>query len=142
MISPDLDAAVTAARALAHPARLRILAMLRSGELCVCQLTAVLGLAPSTVSAHLRELKLAGLAAERKDGRYVHVRLAAAGTATAWIECALTHIAGSAQAVADAAAVAALRRLPVDELCRLGADEVRAVLVGRRDSEPEKDHDS
>jgi DNA-binding transcriptional ArsR family regulator len=138
----SLDDAVAAARALANPARLRMLAMLRSGELCVCQLTAVLGLAPSTVSAHLRELKLAGLVAERKDGRYVHVRLAPAGAATAWIECALAHTVRSAQAVADETAVAALRRLPVDELCRLGADEVRAVLAGCRDPEPEKDHTS
>ena len=48
-------------KALAHPGRLRILAMLRGGPLCVCQMTAVLKLAPSTVSAHLSELRSAGL---------------------------------------------------------------------------------
>ena len=43
-------------KAAGHPARLRILNMLRPGALCVCQITAVLQLAASTVSAHLAEL--------------------------------------------------------------------------------------
>ena len=49
--------------------------MLRGGELCVCQMTAVLGLAASTVSAHLTDLKRAGLVLDRKDGRWVLHRL-------------------------------------------------------------------
>jgi len=55
---------------------MRILAMLRGGELCVCQLIAVVRLAPSTISAHLVELKRAGLVEDRKEGKWVHVRLA------------------------------------------------------------------
>ena len=43
----------------------------RTGELCVCQITEVLGLATSTVSAHLKELRRAGLTVERKEGRCV-----------------------------------------------------------------------
>ena len=58
-------------KALANPARLRILAALEQGECCVCQLTAVLELAPSTVSAHLSELKRAGFLLDRKDGKVV-----------------------------------------------------------------------
>ena len=61
MTISKLETAVTAARALGHPARLRTVAMLRSGELCVCQITEILKLAPSTVSAHLKELKQARL---------------------------------------------------------------------------------
>ncbi len=72
MKSSNLDTTVAAARALGHRARLRTVAMLRSGELCVCQITEVLKLAPSTVSAHLKELKQAGLVSERKDGRWVY----------------------------------------------------------------------
>ena len=68
MRSSNLDSAVAAARALGHPARLRTVAALHSGELCACQITEVLKLAPSTVSAHLRELKLAGLVVERANG--------------------------------------------------------------------------
>ncbi len=125
MKTSDLDAAVNATRALAHPARIRILAMLRSGELCVCQVTAVLGLAPSTVSAHLRELKRAGLVVERKQGRWVHVGLATEGAAPAWIACALAHTEGAGQIADDDRLVAELRRLPVDDLCRLGLAETR-----------------
>jgi DNA-binding transcriptional ArsR family regulator len=63
-------------KALGHPVRLRILSLLRAGELCVCQITAVVRFAPSTVSAHLADLRRAGLVEERKSGRWVHYRLA------------------------------------------------------------------
>lgn len=70
-IEPFVDLMKT----LAHPARLRILALLRDGELCVCQINAVIGLAASTVSEHLTELRRAGLLSERKDGRWVYYEL-------------------------------------------------------------------
>ncbi len=124
-MSTDLDSSVRLAHALAHPARLRIVAMLRSGELCVCQITEVLGLAPSTVSAHLKELRLAGVVTERREGRWVHVRLVEAGAAAAWIGCALTHAVGDGQVAADDRLVAELRRLSVEDLCRLGLEETR-----------------
>ncbi|HPS79837.1 MAG TPA: metalloregulator ArsR/SmtB family transcription factor [Thermoanaerobaculaceae bacterium] len=79
MTSP-LTLQVQIHKALAHSARLRVLAMLRGGELCVCQITVVLRLAASTVSAHLAELKAADLVAERKNGRWVHYRLSPTGT--------------------------------------------------------------
>jgi ArsR family transcriptional regulator len=63
-------------KALAHPVRLRILALLRDGELCVCEVADVLGLAPSTVSEHLTDLRRTGLVREWKVGRWVHVSLA------------------------------------------------------------------
>lgn len=56
-------------RALADSNRLRILAVLRSGELCVCQMMAVLGLSQSTVSKHLSVLKEAGLVREEQRGK-------------------------------------------------------------------------
>ena len=51
-----LTATVDVLKALGHPVRLRILAMLRGGELCVCQMTAVLGLAEADARV-LRELR-------------------------------------------------------------------------------------
>ena len=57
------------------PGRLRILAMLRGGDLCVCQMTAVLELAASTVSSHLGDLRRAGIVTERKSGKWVHYHL-------------------------------------------------------------------
>lgn len=71
-----LDQFELVGRAVADPNRLRILAMLRRGELCVCQITAVLDLAPATVSKHLSSLRTAGLVRQRKEGRWVHYRLA------------------------------------------------------------------
>ena len=62
-------------RSIADPTRVRILKMLEPGELCVCQITAILGLAPATVSKHLSLLKMAGLLSHRKEGRWVFYRL-------------------------------------------------------------------
>ena len=74
-----LPTLVDAVKALAHPGRLRMLAMLQGGDLCVCQMTAVLDLAASTVSSHLSDLRRAGLVTERKSGKWVHYHLIDAG---------------------------------------------------------------
>jgi len=63
-------------RALADETRVRLLYALRHGELCVCQLIELMGLAPSTVSKHLSILRDADLLDSRKEGRWVHYRLA------------------------------------------------------------------
>jgi len=75
MTTDTLRPLVDNLKILAHPARLRILVLLRSGELCVCEVAAVLGLAPSTVSEHLTGLRRTGLVREWKVGRRVHVAL-------------------------------------------------------------------
>ncbi len=62
-------------KALADETRLRALCALRGGELCVCQLIALLELAPSTVSKHLSVLRSARLVDSRKDGRWMYYRL-------------------------------------------------------------------
>ena len=58
-------------KALAHPARVRILVMLREGELCGCEFTPSLRLDPSVVSRHLWTLAQAGLIESRRDGARV-----------------------------------------------------------------------
>lgn len=70
MKSESMRATLRITKALADLQRLRIIMMLESGELCVCQIVAVLGLAPSTVSKHLSILADAGLVDCRKDGRW------------------------------------------------------------------------
>jgi DNA-binding transcriptional ArsR family regulator len=126
MISPDIDTAVSIAKALGHPARLRALATLRSGELCVCQITEVLKLATSTVSLHLRELKRCGLVTERKEGRWVWVGLSHDPLARDWVTTALTAAGADPQLEEDARLVQELRELPVEELCRLGYEAAKA----------------
>lgn len=63
-------------RALADRTRLRILALLSGGEVCVCEIHESLGLPQPTVSRHLAYLRNAGLVIGRKEGLWVHYRLA------------------------------------------------------------------
>jgi DNA-binding transcriptional ArsR family regulator len=62
-------------KALADEQRLRILYALRGSELCVCQLIALLKLAPSTISKHLMILRSARLIENRKSGRWMYYSL-------------------------------------------------------------------
>ncbi|MHB1380892.1 MAG: ArsR/SmtB family transcription factor [Thermoleophilia bacterium] len=64
-------------KALSDETRLRIIALLLDGELCVCELMAILGLPQSTVSRHLAYLKNSGLVDDRRAGKWMHYRLAA-----------------------------------------------------------------
>jgi DNA-binding transcriptional ArsR family regulator len=63
-------------KALADENRVRALMALRPGELCVCQIIELLGLAPSTVSKHMAILKQARLVDSRKQGRWMFYSLA------------------------------------------------------------------
>jgi DNA-binding transcriptional ArsR family regulator len=63
-------------KALADESRVRTLMALDGRELCVCQITELLGLAPSTVSKHMSILTQARLVENRKDGRWRYYRLA------------------------------------------------------------------
>jgi ArsR family transcriptional regulator len=56
-------------KALADANRLRILAAVQDGALCVCQLMGILGLSQSTVSKHLSVLKEVGLLVEEPRGK-------------------------------------------------------------------------
>ena len=67
---------MTITKALSDANRVRILLALRRRELCVCQITELFGLAPSTVSKHLSVLNHAGLVQSRKTERWVYYRLA------------------------------------------------------------------
>ncbi|MCX6151139.1 MAG: metalloregulator ArsR/SmtB family transcription factor [Ignavibacteriales bacterium] len=62
-------------KALSDPNRLRILKMLQGKTLCVCEITAVLKLATSTVSNHLSVLKDSGFILEEKDGKWVNYKV-------------------------------------------------------------------
>lgn len=113
---------VSAAKAMGHPVRLRILAMLQTGPLCVCQLTAVLGLAASTVSGHLAELRRAGLVSERKQGKWVEYSLSDEGPASSIIAPALAAVVEDPQIRHDAELVRRLRLVPLETLCVVGFD--------------------
>ena len=66
-------------KSVADPTRVRILKLLEGGEMCVCQIIAVVEFNQSTVSKHLFLLKTAGLVRERRDGKWVHYSLDGSG---------------------------------------------------------------
>ena len=72
----DLEAAVALLKATADPTRLKILAALSAGELCVTDLARILEVSESAVSHQLRVLRQANLVAGRRRGRQVFYRLA------------------------------------------------------------------
>lgn len=56
--------------------RLKLLACLKKGEVCVCDFVDILQISQPAVSQHLRKLKEAGIIKERKVGTWKHYRLA------------------------------------------------------------------
>ena len=62
-------------KALAHPARLRIIGVLCEGEESVSGMAARLGLPQAIVSQQLRILRMSGLVAARRDGGFARYRL-------------------------------------------------------------------
>jgi ArsR family transcriptional regulator len=81
--TPDLTAHARMFHALSDERRLRILASLRGGELCVCDLQDELGMAQSLLSFHLKALRDAGLVSVRRTGRWAHYSIDPDGMAHA-----------------------------------------------------------
>jgi ArsR family transcriptional regulator len=108
-------------KALADENRLRMLLALRRHELCVCQITALMGLAMSTVSKHLSILYQAGLVNARKEGRWMYYSLpgkgvpTAAREAVAWVRRSL---ADSERVAEDAKRLKKVLAMDLTELCK------------------------
>ena len=66
---------------LSDPTRLRLLNLLAHEEVCVCDLHGTLGVDQPKVSRHLAQLKRAGLVEARRNGKWMHYRLARHGDA-------------------------------------------------------------
>ena len=86
-----MDDLLTGLRALAEPTRLRILALLVQGELCVSELTRILGQSQPRVSRHLKLLCDAGLVTRFPEGASVFYRLADHGDGNQ-LACAITRL--------------------------------------------------
>ncbi len=73
----EVAPAVGLLRALADPARLRIVGALRAADspICICDFTAALGLSQPTVSHHMARLREAGLVESHKRGVWAHYSL-------------------------------------------------------------------
>ena len=108
-------------KALADENRLRMLMALQEGELCVCQITELMGLAVSTVSKHLSVLYQAGLLNARKEGRWMYYSLPGKGTPTvareavAWVRRSLD---GNERTAADAKQLKKVLAMDLSVLCK------------------------
>ncbi len=69
------DAIVSGFQALSDPIRVQVIELLRSQELCVCELCDRLGVTQSKLSFHLKNLKEAGLVRSRQEGRWIYYSL-------------------------------------------------------------------
>ena len=63
-------------QALGNELRLRIVNLLAQGELCVCHLVDVLEMPQPKISQHLATLRAAGVVEARREGKWMHYRLA------------------------------------------------------------------
>jgi len=92
---PSLGDITAVARAMGDEGRVRVLGLLKGGELCLCQIVDILGLAPSTVSKHMSVLRQAGLIEQRKEGRWHFYRLASGRGAAPMVRRALKWVMSS-----------------------------------------------
>ncbi len=110
---------LTITKALSDETRVRALLSLRDGELCLCQIIELLGLAPSTVSKHMDLLYDAGLIQRRKQGRWHYFRLVgrdgepAAQRALRWV---LDTLDGEPALAADARKLCCVRKKDLKEV--------------------------
>ena len=112
-MAEDLRTLVEQLKAVSHPLRLRVLALLDAGELCVCQIAETLQVPQSSVSEALKELRRAGFLTERKEGRWVYVAVVKKKHATPLLKGLLVQAGALAEVQQD----------------RLRAQEVQAISI-------------
>ncbi len=78
MVSSNNSAASELFAAFSDSNRLRLLALLRNGERCVCELVESLGIPQPRTSRHMARLKKAGLVTSRRQGYWTYYSLAPA----------------------------------------------------------------
>jgi len=112
---------MTVTKALSDENRIRMLMALSEGELCVCQITEIVRLSPSTVSKHMSILRQARLVEGRKDGRWLYYSLPDRDVsepvrrALHWIRSSLTE---DQQILSDAKRLKKVLGLDPENLCR------------------------
>lgn len=108
-------------KAVGDETRARILLALSYKELCVCQITALLDLAPSTVSKHLSILYGAGLVNMRKCGKWVYYSLPgkdAPKSVREMLQWVMASSLDSEEARRDLIKLREITAVPPEDLCR------------------------
>jgi ArsR family transcriptional regulator len=107
----DPRTVVTMLKAAAEPTRLRVLMLLRSGELSVKDLTRILGQSQPRISRHLKLMTEAGLIERYRDGSWAYFQRVETGAAGALLDGLLAAVAtDDPTLVRDAARAVALKR--------------------------------
>jgi len=75
-MAKPLDTLADVFKALSDPTRLRILGLLLTGEVCVCDLHESLKISQPKASRHLAYLRRVGLVETRRDGLWIYYRIA------------------------------------------------------------------
>jgi len=107
-------------KALSDPIRLRIILLLQAeGELCVCDLMAVLNLPQSTVSRHLAYLKRSCWVDIRREGVWMHYKLSleSCDICQGLLQLLKQHANVLPEAVSDRTALAAFRKTKNNTVC-------------------------
>ena len=121
-------------KALADPTRLRIVGLLRHGEICVCHIHESLRISQPKASRHLAYLRRAGLVQAEKRGLWVYYRLAAQPSAQAQAlldtarECAAHLAVGQRDAARLTAATGCCLDLPTTPAAEPRA--IRSITAG------------
>ncbi len=116
-MTEDLRTLVEQVKAVSHPLRLRVLALLEPGELCVCQVAEVLQVPQSSVSEALRELRRAGFIVERKDGRWVFVSVVPKKHASPLLKGLLAEVGVLPEVQEDRARAKSVQVLSIPTVC-------------------------
>lgn len=116
-MTQNLRSMVERLKAVSHPLRLRVLALLGSGELCVCQVAEVLQVPQSSVSEALRELRRAGFVNERKEGRWVFVSVVSQPYMSQLLQGILAEAMALVEMQQDRARVADVKTLGIPAVC-------------------------
>ena len=122
-----IEAMATLFQALGDPTRLRIVGLLLAGEVCVCDIHESLRITQPKASRHLAYLRRAGLVETRREGLWVHYRLAESDDAVLDpVRQAVAHALGHVKSVRQdgerlqkdtGCCAPALARMPVFACC-------------------------
>ncbi len=111
-------------KALSDRNRLRVVAALMTQEeLCACQITELLQVTGATASRHMGLLLHAGIVQSRKEGRWIHYRLAPPADTQAIFQWLETSFAGLEQFQADSLALEKIVKIGREDLCRMQRGE-------------------
>ncbi|MCD8553366.1 metalloregulator ArsR/SmtB family transcription factor [Seleniivibrio sp.] len=106
----ELDSAVEIIKSIADRNRLRMVLMLNKRPMCVCELDTVLGIALSTISAHLKQMRSAGVITSEKDGRWVIYRVSDDSSIRMIVNALALQLADDKQIMQDYEAIADITR--------------------------------